>query len=352
MARPDSPPESRWDSFVETCPRGQFQQTSGWARTKAIERWQAFRVTIPDRDGALAGGVQVLWRQTRFGRVGYASKGPVLQVEDAPSIDEVLRRMSAQARAARLRAIILQPPDYSRITAEDLGRNGFASGIIPSVIRATGVIDVLGGREVFHRGMNRQVRREARVARERGVTLRLGDRSDLGRFFELMRESSRRQGSAPNPARVEALEALWDAFAPHMLLGLAEHEQQVVSALLMIGHGSRLTFWKKGWDARATRLYANALLNVEALGWACDRGYREVDFVGLDPDIANTLLAGQPLTEAQQKTRHLFNLRLGARPVRLPPARLLVLHPVLRALHRWAGRSEALNRQMVRIAKL
>ncbi len=115
----------------------------------------------------------------------------------------------------------------------------------------------------------------------------------------------------------------------------------------MIGHGSLMTFWKKGWNSQESRSYANCLLNVEALGWAADQGYRTVDFAALAPGIAETLLSGGELTADQRRTRHIFNLRLGAEPKLLPPARLLVINPTLRRLYRLLSLIPAMERGLM-----
>jgi hypothetical protein len=98
----------------------------------------------------------------------------------------------------------------------------------------------------------------------------------------------------------------------------------------MIGHGRRLTIWKKGWNSEATRFHANSLLMVEALGWAAENGYSFVDLVAIDPGIARTVLSGVALSGPQLKSRDLFHLRLGAQPELLPPARVLIVNPHLR----------------------
>ncbi|MDB6114406.1 MAG: hypothetical protein JWQ62_1351, partial [Lacunisphaera sp.] len=233
--------------------------------------------------------------------------------------------------------------DQSGITAGDLARHHFSSSPVGSVISATATIDVSGGRSAWESRMNRQARREARKAVKEGVAVQPGGRQDLALFFALMCESCRRQNTHPNPGRLELLEALWDLFHPHVMLGFAVTNGETMAGLLMIGHGRRLTFWKKGWNASGTKLYANCLLMVEALSWAHDRGYETVDFAGLDHRIAETLISGGLLDESQRRSRHMFNLRLGAEPRILPPARLLVLNPALRQLHKICSQCRPLD---------
>lgn len=311
---------------------------------KALDGWQVERVWTESG----AWGFQLLWKQSRFGRVGYVSKGPVLTNETPDAIDAALMEIRRTARRLRLRALIVQPPDLSRIDQNDLVRHGFAPDPVPSVVRSTAIADLSGGREAYLGRMSRQVRREMRVAGEKGVTIRRGGREDLPLFFDLMCGSCRRQETRPNPARVESLFALWDALPGRLHLGFAEVEREPISALLMIGQGNCMTFWKKGWNSKGTQLFANCLLNVTAFDWACELGYKEVDFLALSLETARTLLRGEELSEAQRRSRDVFNLRLGAGPRLLPAAQLYVVHPVFRAVHRMLSRHSGIKAAMLR----
>lgn len=311
-----------------------------------MDGWTS-RLLLLDDTRPEEGGLQLLWKATRFGRIAYVSKGPVLRDEGADRLAAVMQRLRSTAHVLGLQAVIVQPPDESRITVSDLARHGFGRSAVPSVIRSTAIASLDGGREAFLARMNRQARREARLARERGVVLKLGTRADLTRFHELMTRSSLRQGSRPSPNRPEVLECLWDVFQPHICLGLAMLDSEPIAGLLMIGHGRRLTFWKKGWDDEAPNVHANCYLNVEALGWAADRGYALVDFAGVDLGIAENVSAQRPLTAQQRRSRDLFNLRLGAQPKLLPPAQLLVLRPGLRQLYRVATWFKPLERHLL-----
>jgi lipid II:glycine glycyltransferase (peptidoglycan interpeptide bridge formation enzyme) len=336
-----------WDAWLESSPLGQFQQTTRWAQFKAIDGWQAERIFV-DVHRPEAGGLQLLWKATRFGRIGYVSKGPVLPLETGPVITEVLKKLQATARGLGLRALILQPPDRSGIADLDLRPHHFSRNPVPSVIRATATIDLRSGRGAWEGRMHSKTRQQARAAIKRGVTVRSGGRADLALFFALMCESCRRQNTRPNPSRLEALEALWDAFNPRLRLGFASVDGEAIAGLLMIGHGDRLTFWKKGWNSRGAQLYANCHLMVEALDWGTQWGYATVDFAGLDHGIAQTLVGGGSLDEAQQRSRDMFNLRLGAQAQLIPGARLLVLNPVLRQLHRISSLFPPVEKRLMR----
>src|SRR5690242_12917165 len=77
VLRSDAANDVDWDAFLLSTPLGQFQQSSAWARVKALENWRATRF-IMTSEGAPVAGCQVLWK-TKLGlRFGYISKGPVV----------------------------------------------------------------------------------------------------------------------------------------------------------------------------------------------------------------------------------------------------------------------------------
>ena len=322
-------PTSTWDAFLASSPRGQFQQASGWARVKALDGWSAAREYMDPADPG-SGGFQLLWKHSRAARIGYVSKGPVLPDETESAVDAALGRLTAAARRLRLSAILVQPPDDSRIPSEALVRRGFYAEAAQFVIRATGIVSLEGGIDRIVGRMSRTARQNWQSARRERVVLTWGARGDLPHFFSLMCGSCRRQREVPNPRRVQLLEALWDAMPGRISLAFAEHDGHRLAGLVMIAQGHRMVFWKKGWDSEQPRLYANQFLMTECLTWASTMGFAEADMLSMAPDIATAILAGQPLSEEQSRSRDRFNLRLGARPKLLPPAHVLVVNPVLR----------------------
>ena len=331
MTHCDTIDGNTWDSFLETTLLGQFQQSSKWARVKALEGWRAYREAFAD-SGGISGGYQILWKPTRLGKIGYVSKGPVLRAETADRLEGALRRVCESAKQLALAGLIVQPPDFSSMGVGDLRRKGFSGATIPGVIRSTLLVEMRGAPGEVDRGLSQTMRNEARQAGRKGVIVCEGTRTDLPMFFELMLETCRRQESPPNPSKLELLLALWDELQPRVHLRFAKVKDEIVAGLLLIAFGDRLTLWKKGWNSVGGKNHPNSLLHVDAIKWAASQGFRYFDFVGLDLEIAEALLENRLLTEAQQRSRHMFHIRLGAQAKILPPAQLLVVNPAFRIL--------------------
>jgi hypothetical protein len=340
---------SRWDAFVDSCPRGQFQQSTAWATVKAIEGWSATREYL-EAEAPASGGFQLLWRRSRFGRIGYVSKGPVLPEETPTAVDSGLTCVKRTAQRLRLTALVLQPPDDSCISSSTLTRHGFFPLPLASVISATGIIQLEGGAEGTLGRMSRTARQDWRTAARKGVTLTQGSRNDLSEFFALMCASATRQHERPNPAVVGVLEALWDAFPGRVGLTFAEHGGRRLAGLVSIRHRDRLILWKKGWSAEEPHLFANMFVMTGVLMSAASEGLCSADVVSMSLGGVAAVLAGHDESKATIRGRDMFNLRCGARPKLLPPAHLLVVNPAFRAsayrLLRWRGLRTALERRM------
>lgn len=326
--------DEAWDEFLESVPLGHFQQSGRWAQAKSAEGWQPLRRVLILNE-RICGGFQVLFRQTRFGRIGYISKGPVISEETPGTIDLLLDAVKASAQQLQLRAVVLQAPDVSRINSAVPANHEFLSNYLVSVNRATLLVDLSLGMEAIGRHIRRSTWLEVKKAQRRGVTIREGGEQDIPAFFRLMLATCKRQNARPSPATPEALLALWKAFHPHKVrLTLAEFENEPAAAGLCLCFGSRVTFWKKGWSGAHRERHPHQLLQHEAVEWSCKNGYEFFDFAALRPDIADTLLNGQPLSEDQKKARDFINLSHGNHPVVLPEARIYFPNPALRLAYR------------------
>ncbi len=312
-------------------PMGQFQQSSMWAQVKEMDGWESLRIlaTIEDQ---IAGGFQILWRNTRLGRIGYASKGPVAFPEKQILIERLVVLMCDEARNNKILALIVQPPDDSQITSDILGHYNYFLSNPMDVIETTLLVDVSKGKEALDRGMSRKTRKNARLADKFGVTIREGTEEDIGLFFSLMVESCKRQGVKPNPSSEKAFSRLWIAFSKFNCLRLtfAEYNHEVLAGSLNIVFGKKVNLWKKGWNFKCRDRYPNDLLYYETLHWACTNNFNHCDFIAFDRSIAEALQKGAPLSEAQEKSRHIFNLRFGGMPKILPPARIWISNSLLR----------------------
>ena len=332
--------DKAWDRFLQRNPAGQFHQSSIWARAKASEGWSCVRVLIGS-EGRLTGGFQLLWRSSRFGRIGYVSKGPVLESLESRPDEQLLEGyavglLKEVARRTKLRALIVQPPDFYAEMSDSLRLAGLAPGVPMGVNDATWIVDVSDGFEAVGRRMDRAFRKCLERAQRGNLRVREGERSDLASFWELMLSSCRRQNVGPNPSELRHLVALWDAAHPRgaIRLHVVEGEEGPVAGQLDVLFGKTVTFWKKGWSGAEKRLSPNDVCMYEGIRWASQAGYSRVDFASFDRKMAISIINGHELTAEQAQSRYVNFFRTGGRPMLLPRAQVFLPNRLLRAGYR------------------
>jgi len=305
---------------------------------KQSQGWKIARVIIALGDEPVV-GFHLLWRHSLLGRVGYVSKAPVIIPADPSLVHHAIGMLCAISRRMRLRALIVQPPDSDRQIETELDHHRFLPNAVYKFNAATWLVDLRNGFAAVEKGMNRSTRQNIRQARKRGVTVREGSRDDLDTFFGMMAATCQRQGVHAEPSKVEALRALWDAASPtrSIRLSIAENAGKPIAGLISLTYANRVTFWKKGWTTECSDLHPNELLMHEALEWSHAAGYELCDYAAMDRSIAVALLNHEQLTDAQKKSRHLFNVRLGGFPQLLPESRVYFPNPLVRGIYRLAA---------------
>ena len=329
------PEDACWDIFLQETPLGQYQQSTIWARAKHPEGWKPVRVVVTV-EGQILAGFQILWQSSWRGRMGYVSKGPVVSPGHHGLADYSTALLQRVAREERLRALVVQPPDLCPQTSDSLTHSEFLPHLFAKINDATWILEVGDGFQAVEQRMSAVKRKFARQAVNRGMSVREGDRCDVGTFFELMLSTCRRLGVAPSPPDVSSLFALWDAAWPaggiHLLF--SEHEGKPLAALLCISFGKTFTLWKKGWTSTEGNLHPNDLVHYEALKLASRTGYQLCDFSAFDKQMGIAMLKGEPLSEEQEHSRHIFFTRFGGSPRLLPEAKVYFPNPLIRAAYR------------------
>jgi hypothetical protein len=326
--------DQRWDSFLETSPVGQFQQSSIWSRAKEPS-WKPVRVIIT-LDEQVVGGFQILRHSHWWGDIGYLSKGPVVP-QDSPTIaayvTELIQKITTHEG---LRALVIQPPDCCERMPSLLKGGEFELDVLAGVNSATWIIDIGGGFEAVEQRMDGEARRKVRQAIKRGLSIREGGREDLELFFDLMLQTCKRQNVGASPSSVSMVHALWDSGHPVgcVRVYFSQYCGNAITGLIDIGFGKTVTQWKKGWNSTESQRNPNDLSTYAALQWAVQRRYEFYDFAAMDRRIAIAMLKGEPLTEAQQQSRCMFFTRFGGRPVILPESRVYFPNRMARLAYR------------------
>ena len=327
-----------WDAFLRSTPYGQFQQSSLWAEYKAWEGWQCQRVVVTSEVG-IVGGLQLLYKRGRIGRIGYVSKGPVCLTDDESLVRLLVSRMTIEAKALGLSGLITQLPDESRVDVGLCEEFGFMPSNPVGVIEATYLIDISDPLDVVRARMHRSLRSNLRKALGKGAQVREGAEGDLPDFFELMANSCRRQGVVPSPPSLESIRCMWSIFSRtnEIHVSFAECAGSRPAAVLNLLFGDRTTLWKKGWDGTHRDWHSNELVEYHAIEKAHRQGHRICDLCSIDTAAAKDILRGEEPGRSL-RTRDAFNLKFGGYPKLLPPAMVYIPSEALRwGYRRWGA---------------
>lgn len=132
--------------------------------------------------------------------------------------------------------------------------------------------------EPFERGLRSQVRRNINKARREGVLVEAAtDRAALETFYELHLRTRRRQGVPTQPKSfILGFQELFRQDLGFVLV--ARHEGRPLAAAVFLTSGDTMLYKYGASDERHLELRPNNLLFREAIGLACERGLRWLDF--------------------------------------------------------------------------
>ncbi|MFH2044718.1 MAG: peptidoglycan bridge formation glycyltransferase FemA/FemB family protein [Pseudomonadota bacterium] len=333
------PIDSQWDSFVESAPEGRHEQLSLWSQVKSLDGWNYIRVVITNHIGII-GGFQLLWVSKRFlGRIAYVSQGPIINDNDAATMAFVIDQLKAIVKKHKIRAVIVQPACHSDNISVQLCKNGFLPNIVyKGIIDTTLQIDLGKDENVLLKQMTAKKRWNIRRSISTGTNFLEGCETELGIFFELMSETCRRQGVAPNPPDKNHIETIWQLFKPqgYLKLFFIQHEGEPVSGGLAVTIDDRFIFWKGGWSGKYNKMRPNDALYWNLIKWANSKGYRYIDFVSVDRKAALYIKQNKVLPKEIIQTPTYFKMGFGGKIVYLPEALVYIPNILLNCLYRIA----------------
>jgi lipid II:glycine glycyltransferase (peptidoglycan interpeptide bridge formation enzyme) len=240
---------------------------------------------------------QFLWRQP-LGllpvRVGYLPKGPVVDWQNPVLVEATLDAIQQLARQRGCLFVKIDPdvvedsPAGERLLAS-LQQRGWRFSGEQVQFKNTGVSDLVGGEETLLAGMKQKWRYNVRLAEKRGITVRIGNETDLHAFYDLYAETGRRDGFLIRPPAYYLetwrtfLQAQREADNPAGgTLLLAEHadESGPLAGLFLFRYGRQAWYFYGASSERRRRDMPNYLLQWEALRWALAQGCTCYDWWG------------------------------------------------------------------------
>ena len=322
----------RWDALVERTPGTDVTQLSAWGRVRATNGYVPLHV-LAHRGDELVGGAQLLFRRLPVvGRVGYLPYGPLVDrsVEGWTAVlDGIVDAVETLGRT-RLRMLFVQPPEGAEDVSAALLARGFRRSSADIAPPGSFRIDLTDDLALIKSRFGRKLRSWPNRWAARGVTVTVGDESDLPVLTELMAHSAQRQGFTPPPAAyVETLYRELVAGGNAAVFVGRVHGEPVAVDLVTVCSGmirGRLGGFRR--DGEAARLSVPAAIRWEIIQWGQARGLRWLDFGGLSARSLDVLLGGGDPQDAPSCDQP--KLTFGGTAFRYPPAVELVAARPLR----------------------
>lgn len=324
--------DPEWDKFLDATSGVYFAQSSYWAGAKASQGWHVRRIVVREH-GNIVGGVQLLMRPiSRFGYIGYVSRGPVLKNDKPTLANRIIDKLLQEVRRSGIRVLIMQPNQTNEGLAELLQTCGFRRTSRSVSPPYTLLLDLESEVEDILANMKSRTRYNIRLSKRKDILVREGTEADLPAFHRIASLTSERQGFGV--ASEEFYRLLWQSFSQmrHVKLFLAEYQGEVVSAQLAIPFGDTVVNKLTVWSGQHSKLKPNEGLVWGAIEWAKASGYRYYDFGGLSPKGAGHYLDGEPFPEELKGTVTSFKLGFGGDVTVYPETYMFMANSIVRWL--------------------
>jgi len=297
LAGPDY--RDRWDSFVSGHPKGHLLQSWAWGEFKAQHRWPVERVLVSDADGKPLAGAQILFREVAGVALAYVPKGPVVDWQDRPVADELVRVIRQATRKHHALYLKIEPneledPALAALLAERYGFQVSSEHIQPvSTIRVdlSGPLGDLDAKKeqpgTLLGRMDHKHRYNIRLARKRGITCRLAEPADFGTFYQLMVVTGQRDKFGVHTASYyrDAWEIFKNSPKGNAAVVLAEKEGKVLAAAVAFAFGEESAYLYGASSDEDRRDMPTYLVQWTAMLWAKEQGAKYYDFWGIPEEV-------------------------------------------------------------------
>ena len=297
---------SEYEAFVQSHPKGNFAQSSYWAKQKSAWLWRA--IACRGEDGKIKGTLSVLIRPMPgfellpFARccMMYASRGPVCNIDDYATMDELFAKAKELAKDHGAYVLKIDPdvPSSETAFADYMRKYGFelkSGGAEFEAIQPRYVFRLyLNGRseEELLASFHQKTRYNIRLAMKKGVQVEVCGKEMVPEFGRLMLTTGVRDGFVTRQPQYFA--DILDNLGEHARLYMAfidepqedgSTKRKAIAGTLAIWYGDKV-WYLYGASSNEDRNYMpNYLLQWEMIRWAVEKGCRVYDFRGVPGDV-------------------------------------------------------------------
>ena len=297
---------AEYEAFVQHHPKGNFAQSSYWAKQKSAWLWKA--IACRGEDGKIKGTLSVLIRPMPgfsllpMGRCAmmYASRGPVCDIDDYATMDQLFAKAKELAKTHGAYVLKIDPDIPSSQTAftDYMRRYGF------TLLSGGGEFEAIQPRYVYRLQLNgrseeellasfhQKTRYNIRLAMKKGVQVEICGKEMVPEFGRLMLTTGVRDGFVTRQPQYFA--DILDNLGQHARLYMAfidepqgdgTTKRKAIAGTLAIWYGDKV-WYLYGASSNEDRNYMpNYLLQWEMIRWAVEKNCRVYDFRGVPGDV-------------------------------------------------------------------
>ncbi len=283
---------AEYNEFIASHPKGHFMQTREWGRHKDSWTWEG--MICRDGSGRIKGSLALLIRKIPMlpWSIMYSARGPVFDDGDYETLRELVDAARELAKKYKSYVLKLDPDINSSNTAlrEALISLGFTpppdtknfESIQPRYVFRL-YLNGRGEDELFE-SFESKTRYNLRLARKKGVEVKICGKEMLPEFCRIMNETGERDDFI---VRNEAYFAsMLDNLGENARLYMAFFEGAPIAGTIAIHFGDKV-WYLYGASSNAHRnVMPNYLLQWEMIRWAVETGCRVYDFRGVSGDTS------------------------------------------------------------------
>ncbi len=289
-----------WEKLVVASTTSGVMQSLPWAEFKRRQGLQTLHIGVFD-EHLIAGAIFYIAPRYHGSGLLVAPEGPVLPWDDGPVATEALRLIKdeAQKYAQNFRLLGMRIEPRLAQPLPKLLRE-FGRAPLDLVPKETLYLDLRLSQEQLLASMKPKGRYNIKLAQRRGLKIVEKCGADaVGQFYECISEASKRDGFALEPRSF--FDYLADTLCPTGVARFlfAEHEGELLGALLLITYGQRGTYLYGGITNHKRNLMGGYALQWAAIEAAQAAGCKTYDFYGFNEFCA----PGHPYSRFSQFKR-------------------------------------------------
>lgn len=284
---------AEFEDYMQSQPYGNFLQSSVWAKVK--KDWTSRRIISRGENGEIRAAMLLLIRKVPHLPYSYlyAPRGPVCNPDEKEGMKDLIDAVKIVAK--EVRGYIFKADPSFLIDDERFKESAEYCGleILPAGKDFDGVqpnfvmrLDVENKSEdELLNSFHSKWRYNIRLAARKGVTVRIGDRSDLPKWHEIMKVTGERDHFGIRP--LWYFEHMYDVMHEENLrLYIAEIDSEMVAGTIAIYYGDKVWYLYGATDNEHRNCMPNYLVQWEMIKWAVEKKCRIYDFRGVSGDLS------------------------------------------------------------------